>query len=168
MPALVARRRTFAAIPFMLLTALLITCTMIVSTASQADALTRSERARKVHHGLRVAISQVGDPYIYGAAGPNAFDCSGLTMYSYRKAGLYLPRSSSDQARYVRHIRKNNIRRGDLMFFYGSGGVYHVAIYLGRARDGRALLLHAPYPGQRVHRERVWTSRWYAGTLRFR
>ncbi|MFY9913827.1 MAG: NlpC/P60 family protein, partial [Nocardioidaceae bacterium] len=70
--------------------------------------------------------------------------------------------------RHVRHIRKKNIKRGDLMFFSNGGGVYHVGIYLGRARDGRALMLHSPYPGQRVHRERVWTSHWSAGTLRLR
>ena len=169
MPALLARQRPIAAAFVTLLTAILVSVTMIMSTAPQADAsLASQERARKVHHGLRVALNQVGDPYVYGASGPRAFDCSGLTMYSFRRAGLYLPRTAAGQAQYVRHLHKQNMRRGDLMFFFDGGGVYHVGIYLGRARDGRALVLHAPYPGKRVHRERVWTKRWFGGTLRFR
>jgi cell wall-associated NlpC family hydrolase len=152
----------------MLITSVVMTLLMLLTTAGQADALTRHQRERKVHHGLRVAINQVGDPYRYGAAGPKSFDCSGLTMFSYKRAGLYLPRSSDGQASYARHILRKNMRRGDLMFFTSGGGVYHVGIFLGRARDGRPLLLHAPRPGQQVHRERVWTNHWFPGTLRYR
>ncbi len=171
MPAPLVRRRSLVAAPVLLLTALLVTVLMTVTTSAPADAFTaqaRSHRHHKVIHGLQVAKNQVGDPYRYGADGPSAFDCSGLTEYAYKMAGLRLPRSSDAQYQHVRHIRKHNIRRGDLMFFFDGGGVYHVGLYLGRARDGRALLLHAPYPGQRVHRERVWTSHWRAGTLRLR
>jgi cell wall-associated NlpC family hydrolase len=57
------------------------------------------------------------------------------------------------------------MRKGDLMFFYGSGGVYHVGVYAG-TKDGHRYLIHAPNSGERVHRERVWTNSWYAGTLR--
>lgn len=166
MPATLARRRTLVAVTFMFLTTLLVTITIILSTAGQADALTRRERERKVAHGVNVAKAQVGDPYRYGAAGPSAFDCSGLTMYSYKRAGLYLPRTSDAQYRYVRHIRKNNIERGDLMFFYNSGGVYHMGIYLGHI-NGRMYVLHSPRTGSRVHRSPVWTNQWHAGTLRF-
>ena len=79
-----------------------------------------------------------------------------------------MPRSSDDQGRYARHILRKNMRRGDLMFFTSGGHVYHVGIFLGRARDGRPLLLHAPRSGERVHRERVWTNHWFPGTLRYR
>ena len=168
MPASAARRRPYVAVLVMLVTAVVTTLALVVSTAGHADALTRRARAHKVHHGLRVALNQIGDPYRYGATGPNSFDCSGLTMYSYRRAGLYLPRTSSAQARYVRHIHKKRMRRGDLMFFANGGGVYHVGIFLGRTRSGHALVLHAPYPGKRVHRERVWTRHWFGGTLRLR
>ncbi len=171
MPARLVRRRFLAAAPVLLLTALLVATLMVLTTARQADAFTakaRSHRDQKVLHGLKIARNQVGDPYRYGADGPSAFDCSGLTEYAFKKVGLRLPRSSDAQYRHVRHIRKKNIKRGDLMFFSNGGGVYHVGIYLGRARDGRALMLHSPYPGQRVHRERVWTSHWSAGTLRLR
>ena len=167
MPATSVRRRSIVAVSLMLVTSVVTTLLMLLTTAGQADALTRSARERKVHHGLSVAINQVGDPYRYGAAGPNAFDCSGLTRFAYKHAGLYLPRSSDDQGRYVRHILRKNMRRGDLLFFTSGGHVYHVGIYLGRARDGRPLLLHAPRSGQRVHRERVWTNQWFPGTLRY-
>ena len=168
MPATAVRRRSIVAVSIMLITSVVATLLMLLTTAGQADALTRSQRAQKVHHGLRVAINQVGDPYRYGAAGPRAFDCSGLTMFAYKQAGLYLPRSSDDQGRYARHILRKNMRRGDLMFFTSGGHVYHVGIFLGRARDGRPLLLHAPRSGERVHRERVWTNHWFPGTLRYR
>jgi cell wall-associated NlpC family hydrolase len=152
----------------MLLTTLLVTLSMVVTTANPADASMRQQRrAHQIQHGLRVAIDQIGDPYVYGADGPGAFDCSGLVMFSYKRAGVYLPRSSSAQAHYVRHIPKSHLHRGDLMFFYDGGGVYHVGIFL-RRDHGRPILLHAPYPGRRVHREHVWTHRWFAGTLRLR
>jgi cell wall-associated NlpC family hydrolase len=127
-----------------------------------------SQRAHKIAHAVAVAVHQKGDPYVYGAEGPNAFDCSGLTEYSFAKAGLYLPRTSDAQYRFVRHIHKRNIRRGDLVFFHdGSGSVYHVGIFAGR-RHGSEYILHAPYTGQVVHRERIWTGSWYAGTMRRR
>ena len=167
MPAHSVRRRSFVAVCFMLLTTVTVTLMMVLSTANPADALTRAQRERKVHHGLRVAANQIGDPYRYGAAGPRSFDCSGLTMFSYKRAGLYLPRSSDGQARYVRHIKRKNMRRGDLMFFTSGGHVYHVGIFVGR-HHGRALVLHAPRAGERVHRERAWTNAWFPGTLRYR
>lgn len=145
------------------LAAMVTALTLAVSAAAPADAQTRRER--KVHHGVQVALNQIGDPYSYAAAGPNRFDCSGLTMFSFGRAGLYLPRTSAAQYRYVRHIKKANIRRGDIMFFYNSSGVYHIGIFLGR-HNGHAYLLHAPRPGSVVHRQRVWTSRWRAGSLR--
>ncbi|MDQ3307623.1 MAG: C40 family peptidase, partial [Actinomycetota bacterium] len=111
-----------ATLPVLLVTAL----AMSLVSAAPADAQT--SRERKVANGVQVARNQIGDPYSYGAAGPDRFDCSGLTMYSYGRAGLYLPRTASAQYRYVRHIKKSNIRRGDLMFFYNSGGVYHMGI----------------------------------------
>jgi cell wall-associated NlpC family hydrolase len=167
MPATTARRRSLVAVCFTLLTTVTVTLMMVLSTAAPADALTRAQRSQKVHHGLRVAANQIGDPYRYGADGPRSFDCSGLTLFSFRKAGLYLPRTSGDQARFANHILRKNMRRGDLMFFTSGGHVYHVGLFVGR-RNGHAIILHAPRPGQRVHRERVWTNHWFAGTLRYR
>ena len=162
MPA-ISRMRSLFVLPIML-TAIL--SAMFVATTPKASAVTTSQR---IGTAVGVALNQVGDPYRYGAAGPNAFDCSGLVYFSYRKAGFSrIPRTSSAQANFARHIRKANMRRGDLMFFTSGGHVYHVGIFLGRARDGRPLLLHAPRSGERVHRERVWTNQWFPGTLRYR
>lgn len=86
-------------------------------------------------------------------------------MFSYGRADLYLPRTAGAQYRYVRHINKSNIRRGDLMFFYNSSGIYHMGIFLGR-ENGHSYILHAPRTGSVVHRQQVWTTQWRAGTLR--
>ena len=85
---------------------------------------------KQVQRAATVALQQVGDPYRYGATGPGSFDCSGLMQYSFRKAGVRLPRTSSAQARWARHIPKSKLRRGDLMFFTNGGGVYHAAMFL--------------------------------------
>lgn len=105
-------------------------------------------------HVLRVAAAQSGDRYVYGGAGPNAFDCSGLTAYAYRIAtGKHLPHNASAQQGWTRRISAREARPGDLVFFHDGGHVYHVAIYAGHHT-----VIHAPYPGQRVKRERIWTS----------
>lgn len=128
----------------------------------------RAVVAHKVRHGMRIALHQKGDPYRYGAAGPRRFDCSGLTYYSFRHAGfVHMPRTSSAQARFAKRIPKRHIHRGDLMFFYDGGGVYHVGVFAG-ARHGHRRVLHAPHSGTRVQVDRVWTHRWFAGTLRNR
>jgi cell wall-associated NlpC family hydrolase len=128
----------------------------------------RRHTLSRVNRAVRIAAAQKGDPYGYGAAGPNRFDCSGLTFYSYHRAGFRgLPRTSSAQARFARHISRPAMRRGDLMFFTGGGGVYHVGVFAGWSH-GRRLVLHAPYSGTRVRTERVWTNSWFPGTLRFR
>lgn len=134
-------------------------------TASPANAATRRE---KVAHALAVAKNQIGDPYRYGAAGPNAFDCSGLLYYSYKvKSGFgAFPRTSGAQARFAHGIRRRDMRPGDLMFFQSNGRVYHTAIFVGW-KDGRRLLLHSPRTGSRVHITTVWTDNWFGRTLRF-
>ena len=114
-----------------------------------------------------IARAQAGDPYVYGADGPNAFDCSGLTSYAYKQAGGYLPRSSQMQWNYVRHIKKSNAVRGDLVFFMNGSDVYHVGILAGRV-NGKAVIWHASRSGQPVKRDPVWTTSWRAGTVRHR
>jgi cell wall-associated NlpC family hydrolase len=124
-------------------------------------------RAARVADSFTVARHQIGDRYAWGAAGPNRFDCSGLTYYSlHTRSGFSrFPRSAAAQARFARHIRRANMHRGDLIFFYNSGGVYHVGMFAGWS-SGHRLVLHAPHTGARVRVERVWTNRWFAGTLR--
>jgi len=125
--------------------------------AAPADALTHRERVRVV----RVAASKAGAPYRYGAEGPRRFDCSGLTMWVFHRIGKDLPRTSRAQSAATRRVRPANRRWGDLVFFSARGRVYHVGIYAGRNR-----IWHAPGPGRRVQRERLWTSRVTYGRVR--
>ena len=144
-----------------LLTALVVG--LLGAQPSGADAATKLP---KYKHALRIARHQIGDPYKYGAEGPKRFDCSGLVYYSTHKAGLPdVPRTSADQADYMRRIPRKHLRRGDYVFFTGKSGVYHVGFFVGRS-DGDVYIVHAPSPGTKVRRERVWTNAWFAGTLR--
>ncbi len=115
---------------------------------------------------LNVVRNQQGDPYQYGATGPNKFDCSGLIYYSFRKAGFSnIPRTSGDQARFADRISKKNMHKGDLMFFYDGGGVYHVGVFSGW-KNGKRQMVHAPNSGKSVNKAEPWTNQWFAGTLR--
>lgn len=141
------------------------------STAVGTTTLTLQRRKEirnnKIRRGVRVARNQLGDPYRYGAAGPDAFDCSGLTSFAFGRAGINLPRSSDAQGAHVRRISKSRMKRGDLVFFHSGGGVYHVAIYLKR-KHGERIILHASRSGTPVKRDPIWTSSWFAGTMRVR
>jgi cell wall-associated NlpC family hydrolase len=75
------------------------------------------------------ARAQVGKAYEYGAAGPDSFDCSGLTQYSYRAAGIELPHSSRSQSEMGTPVARADLQPGDLVFFYQP--VSHVGIYVG-------------------------------------
>lgn len=163
MPA-TPRIRSFAALP-LLLVAVLLASTFVAT--SPASAMSRAHRA---NIGLDVARHQQGDPYRYGADGPGAFDCSGLVYYSFRKAGFrHIPRSSSAQAGHMNRIKRSGLRPGDFVFLYSGsarpGNVYHVGIFSGW-RHGRRTVIHAARPGERVHREAIWTDKWFPGTLR--
>ena len=143
-----------------LLGALLVLSTVLSlspMSTPRAEALTMDQRL----HVLRVAASREGAPYRYGAAGPWRFDCSGYTQWVFAKLGKRLPHNSAMQSSVVRHVRARYRQRGDLVFFSSGGHVYHVAIYAGRGR-----IWHAPRTGERVHRERLWTSNVSYGRVR--
>ncbi|MHB8779795.1 MAG: C40 family peptidase [Candidatus Geothermincolia bacterium] len=91
---------------------------------------------------VQVAMAQLGKPYVYGAGGPGAFDCSGLVSYSYAAVGIILPHYSYDQARYGPAVSRADLQPGDLVFFRKLG---HVGIYIG---DGQ--YIHAPRTGDVV------------------
>lgn len=172
MPAFPAWRRLSAIVP-LTLAALLATTLAAAPEANAAVGHQAQEQAQRLppvsvraNHGANIAIAQIGDPYVYGAAGPNAFDCSGLTMFSYGGARLHLPRTSAAQYAAVRHILKQNMMRGDLVFFHSGGRIYHVGIFLYWNARHQAVIVHASRPGTRIHRSPVWTSSWYAGTRR--
>ncbi len=140
-----------------------------VKAEGKAEAVRRARAearlTRRILGAKDTAMRQRGDVYSYGSSGPDRFDCSGLVYYSYRRAGFAVPRTSGAQAGFTRRVAKGAMRAGDLMFFYGSGGVYHAGIFVGRSH-GRPLMVHAPGSGQRVQVAVPWTSHWFGGTLR--
>ena len=89
------------------------------------------------------ALAQRRDPYVWGGAGPDAFDCSGLTQYAYAAAGVTLPHSSRMQSTMGTYVPKSQLRPGDLVFFYSP--VSHVGIYVGNG-----MMVHAPNSGSTV------------------
>jgi cell wall-associated NlpC family hydrolase len=92
---------------------------------------------------VQYALAQVGDAYVYGAAGPSAFDCSGLTMMAWAQAGVGLPHSSSAQFGAGPHISSSALQPGDLVFYYSP--ISHVGMYIGNG-----LIVHAANPGTGV------------------
>lgn len=105
---------------------------------------------------LAAARAQLGKPYVYGAAGPNSFDCSGLTQFVWAKAGVMLPHNAAAQWSVTRRVSLEDMRPGDLVFASSLG---HVGIYIGGGK-----MIHAPQTGKRVqisplHRNTVGAGR---------
>ncbi len=97
---------------------------------------------------LEWARTQLGKPYVWGATGPDGYDCSGLTQSAFAQAGVSLPRTTRAQYAATSRVPVDQLRPGDLIFYSSNGaasGIYHVAIYAG---DG--MRLHAPSPGKSV------------------
>ena len=109
------------------------------ATAAESESAGSSAGSR----ALAFARANIGKPYRYGAAGPNAFDCSGLVLSAFKKAGVRLPRTSSAQSRVGTPVRRDQLQPGDLVFFYSP--VSHVGIYIG---DGK--IVHASTSGEPV------------------
>jgi cell wall-associated NlpC family hydrolase len=99
-----------------------------------------ASRAGKV---LKFAYNALGSPYVFGAAGPGSYDCSGLTMSAYRQAGVSLPHSARRQLAQGPRVAKSDLMPGDLVYFYSD--VHHVGIYIGNGK-----VIHAPQPGENV------------------
>ncbi|KRA37421.1 MULTISPECIES: C40 family peptidase [unclassified Nocardioides] len=92
---------------------------------------------------IKYALAQVGDSYVYGAAGPNAWDCSGLMMVAWGQAGVGLPHSSRAQAGSGARVSKSDLQPGDLVFYYSP--ISHVGMYIGNG-----MIVHAANPGAGV------------------
>src|SRR6266536_3945966 len=111
---------------------------------------------------VRAAYSAIGVPYKWGGANPKeGFDCSGLTMWSWSQAGVSLPHSSAAQYAVLPHVRRNELKPGDLLFFYSP--ISHVAMCVGGNQ-----MIHAKHPGTTVARESISSYYWavYAGAGR--
>ncbi|MFI2707855.1 C40 family peptidase, partial [Nocardioides sp. CER28] len=106
---------------------------------------------------IAFARAQLGEPYVWGAAGPSSWDCSGLTMKAWAAGGRSLPHYSVAQYEQSTPIRASQLRPGDLVFWGDSdspSSIFHVALYIG---DGR--ILHAPRTGEPVQEASMyyWT-----------
>lgn len=110
---------------------------------SLADASKYAGVSGRGGEAIKYALAQIGDKYVFGAAGLTTWDCSGLTMRAFNTAGVSLPHSSRAQYKYGRAIAKKDLQPGDLVFF--GKPISHVGIYLGPDR-----MLHAPRSGSRV------------------
>ena len=115
--------------------------------------------ASKGQRALAHAKKQLGKPYRFGAAGPSAYDCSGLTSAAWRAAGVSLPRTARQQYAKGKRVARSSLRPGDLVFFY-SQSPSHVALYVG---DGK--IIHSPRPGRGVEYSKL-SYMPYAGAVR--
>lgn len=97
---------------------------------------------------LAFAEAQLGKPYVWGATGPDSYDCSGLTQAAWREAGISLPRTTYDQVNAGTQVAKADLQPGDLVFFYDD--VSHVGIYVGNGQ-----MIHASKPGDDVKYESI-------------
>ncbi|GGU02784.1 hypothetical protein GCM10010177_72720 [Actinomadura citrea] len=97
----------------------------------------------KAAQALRYAMGKIGRPYVWGAAGPTTFDCSGLTMWAYKQVGINLPHYTGSQWNAGTHVSRGDLQPGDLVFFYSD--LHHMGIYVGGDK-----MLHAPHTGDVV------------------
>jgi len=96
------------------------------------QARARAAHRHQVHGVVKTAMAQVGDGYAWGGSGPDAFDCSGLTAYTFARAGVALPHTSQGQAARGRPVARGDVRPGDLVFFSTAGpGASHVGVATG-------------------------------------
>ncbi|NBH03434.1 NlpC/P60 family protein [Amycolatopsis sp. SID8362] len=106
---------------------------------------------------VNAALSRLGKPYVWGATGPDSFDCSGLMLWAYAKAGITLPRNSAAQAQYGTSVPRDQLQPGDLVAYYSP--VSHIGMYIG---DGK--MVHAPTSGDVVKISPLQSQ--YAGATR--
>lgn len=106
------------------------------TTASRSDARTSLASVPSTASGSVATVisflkAQVGKPYVYGATGPSAFDCSGLTKAAFATIGVDLPRTAAEQSTVGTAVPVSDVQVGDLLFWGGRGSAYHVAVYVG-------------------------------------
>jgi hypothetical protein len=112
---------------------------------------------------VRWALAQLGDPYRWGATGPESFDCSGLTSSAYRAAGVGIPRVSRAQWGAGPHVAVANLLPGDLVFYADNPAdpatIHHVGLYIGNG-----LMVHAPHTGDVVRVASIWRESYVGAT----
>jgi len=112
-------------------------------------------RGQKV---VQAASEEFGHPYMWGAEGPVAFDCSGLTKYVYNEFGVSLPHNAAEQYQVVNHVSKDDMQPGDLVFIYDQQGIFHVGIYAGGHE-----MWAASHTGDVVRKQAIWTDNFVVG-----
>lgn len=114
-------------------------------TAGRDAALNGAAKAPNARASAAVSYANkaLGSPYVWGATGPDAFDCSGLTQAAYRSAGVDLPRTTYAQIAAGQRVPRSQLQPGDLVFFYQ--GISHVGLYVGNGQ-----MIHAPNPNAPV------------------
>ena len=134
---------------------MLVTSFGFVGTAAPAEATTYQAQV------INEAAHHRGQPYVWGAAGPTRFDCSGFTKYVFSRFGRTLPHNSSQQYSVVHHIAKYRMAVGDLLFFRNSSGrISHVAIYAGNGK-----MWHSPHSGDVVRLASIYSSNYVVGRI---
>jgi peptidoglycan DL-endopeptidase CwlO len=133
----------------------------VIPSAAAGEAMTSAQLTT----ALRAAESRRGLPYVWGSAGPDSFDCSGLVQWSFAQAGVHMPRVAADQARTGPAIPVSQLEPGDLLFYHtdptAPGYISHVAIYLGNG-----WMIQAPQPGLRVEVVPANFGSQFAGAIR--
>lgn len=127
--------------------------------AAQAGAAAPAAPAAAKSEGQQIAdaaLSKLGAPYSWGSAGPNAFDCSGLTTWAYSQVGKKIPRTSSAQANSGQQVSLNSLQPGDIISYYG--GASHVAIYIGDGKVVQALNSSSPVRIDDLHMMPVYNA----------
>ncbi|MFG3030966.1 NlpC/P60 family protein [Streptomyces sp. NPDC048253] len=119
------------------------------STSGSGSGSEDPSYATKAEKALAFARAQIGKPYVWGATGPDSYDCSGLTQAVWKAAGVTLPRTTYDQVDAGTTVSLADARPGDLIFFYDD--VSHVGVYIGNG-----MMIHAPKPGAYVREESVF------------
>ena len=113
------------------------------TTAPDASYATKAQKA------LSFARTQIGKPYVWGATGPDSYDCSGLTQAAWKAAGVDIPRVTYDQVNAGTTVPVSSAQPGDLVFFYDD--ITHVGLYIGNG-----MMIHAPKPGAYVREESIF------------
>ena len=129
---------------------------MLLATGCASTPVADAPDGARHREASEVAASMVGKPYRYGGNTPQGFDCSGLVHFSFRRAGMDVPRSTETQRDRSRKVPAARLARGDLLFFNQEGKYSsHVGIYLGSKR-----FVHAPSSGKRVRVDNLTDTYW--------
>jgi cell wall-associated NlpC family hydrolase len=102
-------------------------------------------------NAMRLALAQIGKPYVWGGTGPDTFDCSGLMQWSWANAGVSMPRVAADQQSWATPVPISQVQPGDLVFF--GNPAHHVGMYIGNG-----LMVNAPHTGANVELDTIWWS----------